>query len=74
MVGCELIKTIGSVTATFKFTPKYTLKAGQKVMVRPHQVFLVKSKVETPSENLLGKNPDKYRIAFKDEYACATTG
>ncbi|XP_019718391.1 lamin-B1 [Hippocampus comes] len=31
MVGCEVIKTIGSVTATFKFTPKYTLKAGQRV-------------------------------------------
>ncbi|XP_077442039.1 lamin-B1 isoform X2 [Vanacampus margaritifer] len=33
MVGCQVIKTIGSVTATFKFTPKYTMKAGQKVTI-----------------------------------------
>ncbi|KAM9306786.1 lamin-B1 [Pholidichthys leucotaenia] len=33
MVGYELIKTIGSATATYKFTPKYVLKAGQKVMI-----------------------------------------
>ncbi|XP_020505066.2 lamin-B1 [Labrus bergylta] len=33
MVGYEMIKTIGSETATYKFTPKYVLKAGQKVMV-----------------------------------------
>lgn len=33
MVGYEMIKTIGNVTATYKFTPKYVLKAGQKVMV-----------------------------------------
>ncbi|XP_061604004.1 lamin-B1 isoform X2 [Phyllopteryx taeniolatus] len=31
MVGCELIKTIGSVTATFEFAPKCVIKAGQKV-------------------------------------------
>lgn len=34
MVGYEMIKTIGNVTATYKFTPKYVLKAGQKVTVR----------------------------------------
>ncbi|KAM6976090.1 lamin-B1 [Tautogolabrus adspersus] len=33
MVGYEMIKTIGNETATYKFTPKYVLKAGQKVMV-----------------------------------------
>jgi len=33
MVGYEMIKTIGNATATYKFTPKYVLKAGQKVMV-----------------------------------------
>ncbi|XP_026153981.1 lamin-B1 [Mastacembelus armatus] len=33
MVGYEMIKTIGNVAATYKFTPKYVLKAGQKVMV-----------------------------------------
>lgn len=34
MVGYEIIKTIGAATATYKFTPKYVLKAGQKVTVR----------------------------------------
>lgn len=29
-----MIKTIGDATATYKFTPKYVLKAGQKVTVR----------------------------------------
>lgn len=33
MVGYELVKTIGDETATYKFTPKYVLKAGQKVTV-----------------------------------------
>lgn len=33
MVGYELTKTIGDDTATYKFTPKYVLKAGQKVTV-----------------------------------------
>ncbi|XP_070706692.1 lamin-B1 [Pempheris klunzingeri] len=33
MVGFEIIKTIGNATATYKFTPKYVLKAGQKVTV-----------------------------------------
>ncbi|XP_035524341.1 lamin-B1 [Morone saxatilis] len=33
MVGYEMIKTIGSAAATYKFTPKYVLKAGHKVMV-----------------------------------------
>ncbi|XP_071322667.1 lamin-B1 [Trachinotus anak] len=33
MVGYELIKKTGNATATYKFTPKYILKAGQKVMV-----------------------------------------
>lgn len=34
MVGYEMVKTIGDETATYKFTPKYVLKAGQKVTVR----------------------------------------
>lgn len=34
MMGYELIKRIGGAAATFKFTPKYVLKAGQKVTVR----------------------------------------
>ncbi|XP_022067262.1 lamin-B1 [Acanthochromis polyacanthus] len=33
MVGYEMIKTTGTTTATYKFTPKYVLKAGQKVMI-----------------------------------------
>ncbi|XP_059213359.1 lamin-B1 [Centropristis striata] len=33
MVGYEMIKTIENASATYKFTPKYTLKAGQKVTV-----------------------------------------
>lgn len=33
MVGYEITKTIGNATATYKFTPKYALKAGQKVTV-----------------------------------------
>lgn len=33
MVGFELVKTIGESSATYKFTPKYVLKAGQKVMI-----------------------------------------
>ncbi|XP_069562512.1 lamin-B1 [Brachyistius frenatus] len=33
MGGYEMIKTIGNTTATYKFTPKYVLKAGHKVMI-----------------------------------------
>lgn len=33
MVGFELIRIIGETSATYKFTPKYVLKAGQKVTV-----------------------------------------
>ncbi|XP_032363774.1 lamin-B1 [Etheostoma spectabile] len=33
MVGYEMVKTIGNAAATYKFTPKYVLKAGQKVTV-----------------------------------------
>lgn len=33
MVGYEMIKTTGNTAATYKFTPKYVLKAGQKVMI-----------------------------------------
>lgn len=34
MVGYEMVKTIGNDAATYKFTPKYVLKAGHKVTVR----------------------------------------
>ncbi|XP_003965093.2 lamin-B1 isoform X1 [Takifugu rubripes] len=33
MVGYEMIQTIGNATATYKFTPKYVLKARQKVTI-----------------------------------------
>ncbi|XP_049908764.1 lamin-B1 isoform X1 [Epinephelus moara] len=33
MVGYEMVKTIGNATATYKFTPKYVLKVGQKVTI-----------------------------------------
>uniref|UniRef100_A0A8D3E9L4 Lamin B1 n=1 Tax=Scophthalmus maximus TaxID=52904 RepID=A0A8D3E9L4_SCOMX len=33
MVGYEMSQTIGNATATYKFTPKYVLKAGHKVTV-----------------------------------------
>ncbi|XP_072310140.1 lamin-B1 isoform X2 [Eucyclogobius newberryi] len=33
MVGYELLKTIGESSATYKFTPKFVLKAGQKVTI-----------------------------------------
>lgn len=34
MVGYEMVKTVGGAAATYKFTPKFVLKAGQKVTVR----------------------------------------
>ncbi|XP_037548158.1 lamin-B1 [Nematolebias whitei] len=33
MVGYEMVKTIGGAAATYKFTPKFVLKAGQKVTI-----------------------------------------
>ncbi|KAL2100205.1 hypothetical protein ACEWY4_004599 [Coilia grayii] len=33
MVGYEMTKVIGDESATYKFTPKYVLKAGQKVTI-----------------------------------------
>uniref|UniRef100_H3CBS3 Lamin B1 n=1 Tax=Tetraodon nigroviridis TaxID=99883 RepID=H3CBS3_TETNG len=33
MVGYEVIQTTGNASATYKFTPKYVLKAGQKVVI-----------------------------------------
>ncbi|KAM9456589.1 lamin-B1 isoform 1-T2 [Clarias gariepinus] len=33
MVGFELTRIIGETSATYKFTPKYVLKAGQKVSI-----------------------------------------
>lgn len=44
MVGYEIIKTIGNSTATYKFTPKYVLKVGQKVTVR-HELDSIKIQV-----------------------------
>lgn len=33
MAGFQLTRTIGDVSATYKFTAKYVLKAGQKVTI-----------------------------------------
>uniref|UniRef100_A0A3P9NAX2 Lamin B1 n=1 Tax=Poecilia reticulata TaxID=8081 RepID=A0A3P9NAX2_POERE len=33
MVGYEMVKNVGNVASTYKFTPKYVLKAGHKVMI-----------------------------------------
>uniref|UniRef100_A0A3Q2QG63 Lamin B1 n=1 Tax=Fundulus heteroclitus TaxID=8078 RepID=A0A3Q2QG63_FUNHE len=33
MVGYEMVKNVGNVGATYKFTPKYVLKAGHKVTI-----------------------------------------
>ncbi|KAK2888678.1 lamin-B1 [Channa argus] len=33
MVGYEIVKTVEDATATYKFTPKYVFKAGQKVTI-----------------------------------------
>ncbi|XP_078127836.1 lamin-B1 [Sander vitreus] len=52
MVGYEMIKTIGNATATYKFTPKYVLKAAQKVTVWASDAG-VSSK---PPTDLLWKN------------------
>lgn len=38
MAGYQLIQTAGNATATYKFTPKYVLKAGQKVLVGAERV------------------------------------
>ncbi|KAL0965013.1 hypothetical protein UPYG_G00275640 [Umbra pygmaea] len=43
MVGYELTRTIGDVSATYKFTPKYVLKAGQKVTVWASNVGVASS-------------------------------
>lgn len=56
MVGYEMIKTIGNVAATYKFTPKYVLKAGQKVTVWASDAG-VSSK---PPTDLLWKNQSSW--------------
>uniref|UniRef100_A0A8C9ZYU3 Lamin B1 n=1 Tax=Sander lucioperca TaxID=283035 RepID=A0A8C9ZYU3_SANLU len=56
MVGYEMIKTIGNATATYKFTPKYVLKAGQKVTVWASDAG-VSSK---PPTDLLWKNQSSW--------------
>ncbi|KAF1377124.1 hypothetical protein PFLUV_G00197310 [Perca fluviatilis] len=56
MVGYEMIKTIGNATATYKFTPKYVLKARQKVTVWASDAG-VSSK---PPTDLLWKNQSSW--------------
>ncbi|XP_053267371.1 lamin-B1 [Pleuronectes platessa] len=56
MGGFELIKTTGNATATYNFTPKYILKAGQKVTVWASDAG-VSSK---PPTDLLWKNQSSW--------------
>lgn len=49
MVGYEMIQTIGNATTTYKFTPKYVLKARQKVMVRVIIVLWLATECSPPS-------------------------
>lgn len=56
MVGYEMIKTIGNATATYKFTPKYVLKAGQKVTVWASDAGVISK----PPTDLIWKNESSW--------------
>lgn len=56
MVGFEMMKTIENDSATYKFTPKFVLKAGQKVMVWASDAG-VSSK---PPSDLVWKNQNSW--------------
>uniref|UniRef100_A0A3Q3JJ59 Lamin B1 n=1 Tax=Monopterus albus TaxID=43700 RepID=A0A3Q3JJ59_MONAL len=56
MVGYEMIKTIGNATATYKFTPKYVLKAGQKVTVWASDAGVISK----PPSDLIWKNESSW--------------
>lgn len=60
MAGFQLTRTIGDVSATYKFTAKYVLKAGQKVTVQiltnPCRfVQLIMNKTLSPDWTLVGE-------------------
>nr|CAB58234.1 lamin B1 protein [Danio rerio] len=52
MAGFQLTRTIGEVTATYKFTAKYNLKAGQKVTIWASNAGISSN----PSADLIWKN------------------
>ncbi|XP_072564729.1 lamin-B1-like isoform X4 [Paramormyrops kingsleyae] len=52
MVGYELTRTIGDTSATYKFTPKYLLRAGQKVTIWASNAGVSSS----PPTDLIWKN------------------
>ncbi|XP_066567443.1 lamin-B1 [Amia ocellicauda] len=68
MGGMELIRTIGETSATYKFTPKYVLKAGQKVTIWANNAGVSSS----PPTDLLWKNQGSWgtgedvRVALKN--------
>lgn len=51
-----MIKTIGNATATYKFTPKYVLKAGQKVTVWASDAGVISK----PPTDLIWKNESSW--------------
>ncbi|CAN9511554.1 unnamed protein product [Ophioblennius macclurei] len=57
MAGYEMTKTVGNASATYKFTPKYVLKAGQKVTIWAADAG-VSSKLPT---DLVWKNQSSWR-------------
>ncbi|KAI1900255.1 hypothetical protein AGOR_G00048110 [Albula goreensis] len=56
MVGFEMTRTIGDVSATYKFTPRYVLKAGQKVTVWANNAGVASS----PPTDLIWKNQSSW--------------
>uniref|UniRef100_A0A4W4G9E4 Lamin B1 n=1 Tax=Electrophorus electricus TaxID=8005 RepID=A0A4W4G9E4_ELEEL len=56
MVGFEMTRTIGDVSATYKFTPKYLLKAGQKVTIWASNAGVSAS----PPTDLIWKNQSSW--------------
>ncbi|XP_028661053.2 lamin-B1 [Erpetoichthys calabaricus] len=52
MGGMEMIRTIGDISAVYKFTPKYVLKAGQKVTIWASNAGVTAN----PPTDLLWKN------------------
>uniref|UniRef100_W5UB76 Lamin-B1 n=1 Tax=Ictalurus punctatus TaxID=7998 RepID=W5UB76_ICTPU len=56
MVGFELTRVIGETSATYKFTPKYVLKAGQKVTIWASNAGVSSS----PPTDLIWKNQSSW--------------
>ncbi|KAG7322284.1 hypothetical protein KOW79_013630 [Hemibagrus wyckioides] len=56
MVGFELTRIIGETSATYKFTPKYVLKAGQKVTIWASNAGVSSS----PPTDLIWKNQSSW--------------